>query len=616
MLQSYRYRLADQENPDGFRVDQKIERIMKKVIVGAIALSFLLVGCQKGDEKNNDSSSALEAKGGKSYGGVLTINENEFFKNLFPHSIVGAVSNRIASQMYEGLFTFNEVDLSTEKRLCEDFTVSENGLIYTFSIKKGVYFHDDACFPDGKGRELKADDIKFCFTQLCTQKRSNQGFSIFDGSVKGANEYYEASANDTPDFEVEGIKVIDDYTIQIELLKPNALFTTNLARPFGFIFPKEAYSTYGMDMREKVVGTGPFMLQSIEDDHEVLMKRNPNYHGVDEVGNKLPFLDAIKVRFIPDKKTELFEFKKGSIDMIYRLPTEHIIEILEATISKNGEYSNYLLQHDPEMTTHILGFQTKDDLFKDINVRKAFSFAVDRVKILEYVLNGEGSAPGIYGITPPIEQFKKNGYDATTVKGYSYQPDSAKYYLSKAGFANGKGFPNVTLDLNSGGERNTNVALEVTKQLKECLNVNVEINVVPMAQHIDNMQHAKTNFFRVAWGADVPNAENFVWLLYGKSVPATMEETSYPNLMRYQNPEFDALYEAGVNAISLDEANQNFMKAEQLAMNDAPLIVLWYDEGYRLLQSYVKGCPNNPMQFRDFSVTYLEKAEKLKEATN
>lgn len=589
---------------------------MKKVIVSAIALSFLFYSCS--DKKNTESTNTdkLEAKGGKAYGNVLRVNENEFLKNLFPHSIVDAVSDRVASQMYEGLFTFNEKDLTTEKRLCEDYNVSEDGLVYTFKIKKGIYFHDNDCFDEGKGRELKADDIKYCYTQLCTQSSNNQGFTIFDGVVKGANEYYEASANGTPNFDVEGIKVIDDYTIQIELLKPTILFTTNLARPFGYIFPKEAYDKYGLEMRENVVGTGPFSLASIEDGVAVYMKRNNNYHGVDEHGNKLPFLDAVTIKFIPDKKTELFEFKKGEIDMIYRLPTEHIIEILEASMSNNGEYSNYNLQRDPEMTTHILGFQIKDEVFKDLNVRKAFSFAVDRVKILEYVLNGEGAAPGNYGITPPINQFKKNGYDATQIKGYSFNPDSAKYYLSKAGYANGKNFPNVTLDLNSGGERNTNVALEVTKQLKEFLNVNVEINVLPMAQHIDNMQHAKTNFFRVAWGADVPSAENFVWMLYGKNVPETKEETSYPNLMRYQNPKFDELYEAGLNAISVDEANENFMKAEQLAMRDAPFIVLWYDEGYRLLQSYVKGCPNNPMQFRDFSTVYIEKAEKLEEAKN
>ena len=111
---------------------------MKKVIVSAIALSFLFYSCSS-DKGTTENSSAekIEAKGGKSYGEVLTVNENEFFKNLFPHSIVDAVSDRVASQMYEGLFTFNETDLSTEKRLCENYSISDDGLVYTFNLKKG-----------------------------------------------------------------------------------------------------------------------------------------------------------------------------------------------------------------------------------------------------------------------------------------------------------------------------------------------------------------------------------------------------------------------------------------------------------------------------------------------
>ena len=587
---------------------------MKKVIVGAIALSLAFTACDSKKPDENTTSETIEAKGGKSYGGVLMVNESEYFKNLYPHNIIDGVSGRIASQMYEGLFTFNEKDLSIENRLADSHEVSEDGLVYTFKIKKGVFFHDDNCFDGGKGREMNANDIKFSFTQLCTQDRNNQGFSLFKGLLKGADEYYAASANGTPDFEVEGINVVDDYTLELTLVKPSALFIMNLATPFGFIFPKEAFDKYGLDMRVKVVGTGPFVLQSVEDEINVIMKRNQNYHRKDENDNKLPFLDAIKITFIPDKKTELFTFKKGELDMIYRLPTEHIIEILEASTSKNGEYSEYNLQLDAEMNTHVLGFQMNDDVFKNINVRKAFSFAINREIILDEVLGGEGYAPGNFGITPPIPQFKDNGYDATQIKGYSLNLDSAIYYLNKAGYKNGKGFPKTTLDLNAGGERNTNVAEEVVKQLKENLNIEVEINVVPMAQHIENFQHAKTNFYRFAWGADIPTAQNFLWIMYGKEVPESLEEASYPNTMRYKNEAFDEAYERGINSLTIDESNNHFLEAEQIAMNDAPFIVLWYDEGYRLLQSRVKDCPNNSMQFRDFSAVYFEKAEKIDNA--
>ena len=584
---------------------------MKKIIVSAIALSLVFTGCNTNKTVSETTVETPVAKGGKSYGGVLMVNENEFFKNLYPHNIVDAISYRVASQMYEGLFTFNQNDLSIEKRLCDSYKVSEDGLKYTFKIKQGVFFHSNECFKDGEGRELIAEDFKFSFTQLCTQDKNNQGFILFKDLLKGANEYYQASLNGTPDFEVEGIKVIDKYTLELSLIKPSAFFITNLATPSGYVFPKEAYEMYGLDMREKVVGTGPFVLQSIEDEINVILKKNNNYHRKDEHGNQLPFLDAIKISFIPDKKSELFTFKKGNLDMIYGLPTEHIINILETTQSENGEYSNYNLQRKPEMGTHFLGFQMNDDVFKNRNVRLALSYAIDRVKILESVLNNEGFAPGNFGITPPIPEFKKNGYDATLIKGYSLNLDSARYYLKKAGFPNGKGFPKTTLDLNSGGLINVDVAQEVKKQLKEHLNIEIDINIVPLAQHIDNFQYGKTNFYHFAWIADIPTAQNFLWMLYGKDVTKNFEKPSYPNTMRYQNDKYDEYYEKALNSLTLEEANQNFLKAEQQAMNDAPIIVLWYDEGYRLLQSRVKDCPNNPMQFRDFGSVYLEKAERL-----
>ena len=181
-------------------------------------------------------------------------------KNLFPHNITDAYSYRVASQIYEGLFKFNPETLDVTKGLVEDYQVDETGTIYTFQLKKGVFFHDNPCFDGSKGREMKANDVKHCFTKLCTKNINNQNFSIIQENQLRADRYYAASSdNNTPDFEVEGIRVKDEYTIELELLKPNSLLTVNLARPACFIYPKEAEEKYGVDMRINAVGTGPFL---------------------------------------------------------------------------------------------------------------------------------------------------------------------------------------------------------------------------------------------------------------------------------------------------------------------------------------------------------------------
>jgi peptide/nickel transport system substrate-binding protein len=564
-----------------------------------------------GNKSENTASSLKPAGGGKYYGGIFRINESEYIKNLFPHNITDAYSYRVASQVYEGLFKFDPETLDVQKSLVDDYQVDESGTIYTFKIKKGVFFHDNPCFPGGKGRELNAHDVKYCFTQLCTKNINNQHFAIFEKTLKGAKAYYEASSiEQKPGFEVEGINLIDDYTIQLQLMKPNSLLTVNLAQPACFIYPKEAEEKYGVDMRISAVGTGPFSLSinDVEEDISIILKRNPNYHLKDDLGNQLPFVDAVSIQFIKDKKTELFEFRKGNLDMIYRLPTEYIIEILEETMpGANGEYSQFQLQRSPEMMTQFLTLNNQKGVFRDKNVRKAFNFAIDRTKILDFVLNGEGYAPGNHGITPPVF----SNYNIESIKGYSLNIDSARYYLNRAGFPNGNGFPKLQFLLNAEGERNTNVAVEIQKQLKDHLNVDIELQILPFAQLLEKSYGGDYSILRAAWVADFPSAENFLWIFSSKDVPNSLDDASYPNVARYVSKTFDEYYENALKAKSLEEANELFKKAEMKLMDDAPVIILWYDEGYRLIKSYVKDFPNNPMQYRDLGRVYFEEAETL-----
>ena len=585
-------------------------KLFSKIFIFLVFCCFIL-SCGTDKDSNKANGGLKLTNGGKFYGGVFRINESEYIKNLFPHNITDAYSYRVASQIYEGLFKFDPETLEVTKGLVEDYQVDESGTIYTFRLKEGVFFHDNPCFAGGQSREMKAKDVKYCFTKLCTKNINNQNFSIFKGILKGADKYYAASTgNKVPDFPVEGIRVKDEYTIELELVEPNSLLTVNLARPACFIYPEEAEKKYGIDMRIHAVGTGPFSLNvdDVEEDISIILKKNSNYHIKDEFGNQLPYLDAISIQFIKDKKTELFEFRKGNLDMIYRLPTEYIIEILEETMpGANGEYSQFQLQRSPEMMTQFLTLNNQKGVFKDKNARKAFNFAIDRTKILDFVLNGEGYAPGNHGITPPVF----SNYNIESVKGYSLNIDSARYYLNKAGYREGRGFPKLKFLLNAEGERNTNVAVEIQKQLKDHINVDVELQILPFAQLLEKSYSGDYNILRAAWVADFPSPENFLWVFSSKDVPNSLNEASYPNVARYINQNFDKYYEDALKAKSIPEANEYFKKAEIQLMEDAPVIILWYDEGYRLIQSFVKNFPNNPMQYRDIGKVYFEEAETL-----
>lgn len=570
---------------------------MKKSFFFILSVAVLLSSCSN---STSDGGTERVAKGDKVYGGTLRVNETEQFLTLNPASITDIGSAHIANQIYEGLVKFNPKDLSVIPSLAEKWEIDAAGTTYTFHLKKGVMFQDNECFPDGKGREVKSSDFKFSFELLCTDSKDNSNFAAtFQDRVVGANKFFAASKG-KPTGSIDGIKTPDDYTISITLTSPSASFLFALASPVTSVIAKEAYEKYGTDIK---VGTGPFIFVENGSTDKALLKRNDNYHGKDSLGNQLPFLDSVVISFLPTKKQELDNFQNGNLDMVIGLPSESIKDMVESQIADfQNKPPKYVLERSPEMASQYYEFNMTKEPFNNIKVRQAFSYAIDRNKIVEDVLRGEAYGPAINGISPP--SFK--GYDITKITGYDFDAEKAKKLLAEAGYPNGKGFPKVKIELNSGGAKNTNVVLEIQKQLMEVLNVNVDFEVVPQKQKMEDAKYARAEIFRAAWIADFPSPENFLWILYGATVPADLSQPSYPNTPRYKNEEFDKLFDAGKSAKTQEEGYADLLKAEQIMMNDAPVMMLWYDENYRLVKSNVRNLFSNPMRYRDYSGVYLK----------
>jgi peptide/nickel transport system substrate-binding protein len=523
-------------------------------------------------------------------------------KSLFPLSITETVGYHIVSQIYEGLTVFNQKDLTIGPCLAKSWTISDDGKTYTFNLRTGVHFQDDPCFKDGKGRLVTARDFEYCLTQLCTPGTKNNGFAFVRDLIVGATAHYQAlekQAKVIPP--VDGIKVLSDSVLELDLEHASPSFLERLALPFADVFPKEAVDYYKNDILYHPVGTGPFFLKALKPDDALILVRNPNYWGVDESGNQLPYLDGIKVSFIKEDKTELLEFQKGNLDMKYRLPFDMIDEILDDNKQLKGDFKKFVLQVKPELSTQFYGFLIPDKIVGNKNVRLAFNYAIDREKIADYTAKGEG-VPCTHGIVP----LGIPGYDNKAVHGYTFDVKKAKDYLAKAGYPDGKGFPTITLETNSGGGRNEKIAEAIQKMLIENLGIDVEITQVVWAQHINNIETGKVAFWRFGWVADYPDPENFLNLFYGKNVPATFEEASYMNPFRYKNPQFDALFEKAEATVNSDERNKLYEQLDQMIVDDAPLLSIYYSMNRRLIQPYVQNFPNNGMDYRCFREVWLD----------
>ncbi len=563
---------------------------------------FVFSSCGK---KTTDTLTNL--KGGVKGGGMYTVNETENIRSLDPVGINDVVSFHVANQIYDLLIDL-DTNLQIIPSLAMRWDISPDGMTYTFHLRKGVMFQDNACFPGGKGREMNASDVKYSYDRILDQRTGSLGFDYYRNYVVGAKEFGEEvskamTENREPKIKgVSGFIAQDDSTFVVKLTKPFGPFIYYTCLGFAYIVPHEAVEKYGKDFFQNPVGTGPFVFDNWTPDLEINMHRNLNYWKKDEFGNQYPYLDKVKFRFIKDLSQQLLEFKNGNLDAAYRIPNELFQSIVTEDKKLTPEYSKYILQRKNSLTIQYYGFLTTSKTFSDPRVRQAFNYAIDRNRILKYVLNGSASDPAVYGVVPPVMP----NYNARNIKGYSYDLDKARKLMEEAGFPGGKGFPEVTLNINEGGGRNTQMAEAIQNMLKD-IGVTVKLQLLQFAQHLDNIDAGRSDFFRLGWIADYPDPENFLNLFYGKNVPDNPKDKSPINSFRYKNPKYDELFEKAIATTDVAERNKLYEQAEQIAVNDAPVLFIFYDEDYQLVQPYSRGFTLDPMNRVNLRYTWLDK---------
>lgn len=539
-----------------------------------------------------------EGAGGRYYGGVFNANESDEIRSLFPLSLTQAAAHRIGVQIYEGLVRFDQEDLSIKPSLAESWEVDATGTIYTFKLRSNVTFHDNACFPNGKGRPMTGKDVLWAFNALCTADQYNQMEWLLLDRVLGANAHFAATRKGTPSEGVKGFELLDDLTFRISLTSAWPSFLQILAHQGCWIYPKEQVAHYGAKARWEPVGTGPFRKASFKPEEVLVLERNQNYWGKDEFGNELPFLDAIRYTFLHDKDVEFDAFERGHLSVIYELPVGRTAMLATAK-------DRFQVQDMPGLTVQFYGFGQALPPFDDLRVRKAFSLAIDRQFIVDSVLNGLAVAAR-HGVVAP--GFTDYPYDSVPV--LIYDPVAARKLLSDAGYPGGNGLPTVFLQVNNSGFGYVRVAAEVQSMLERSLGARVVTTVLPSDQHFSRVENGETSFWREGWLVDHPDPENFLALFYGRNAPVDPKAPSYLNSTRYKNVRFDSLYALAQATGNKPERMLLLANAERQLMEDAAVAPLYHERSVRLLQPWVSNLPINGMEYRDLREVWFDKEAK------
>jgi ABC-type transport system substrate-binding protein len=528
-------------------------------------------------------------------------------KDLDPAVSGDLYSGLVMAQMYEGLLQYAYLDRPThvEPALADGMPqISKDGLTYTFKIKKGVLFHDDACFKEtqGKGRELEAADFIYSWKRTADPRIHSDMFWIFDGKVKGMTEWREQAIKEENNVDysrpIAGVSAPDKYTLVVKLLKPYPQFLYVLTMTGSMAVPHEAVEMYGPEFQNHPVGTGPYIFKSWVRNAQIILDRNPNYrqefypdHGepedkttgrLDDAGKRLPLNDGVVFTETVEDQPRWLNFRKGIYDWI-SIPKDNF----DSSINKDRELKGELKDQGITLTkwvdpdTTFEAFNMDDPILgKNKLLRQAMSIALDSGELIDKFYNGR-AIPAQGPIPPTLV-----GYDAKRVDPYrQYNVERAKELLKKAGYPNGEGLPEFTYETYSGA--GIRQMVEYFQQKEALIGVKVRINMNTWPELNDKTRTRKAQLFGMAWSADYPDAENYLQLFYSKNA------SPGPNNSNYNNPVFDKLFEKASVMPDGPERNKIYQKLVDIVVEECPYVFEVHRRPFVLTHGWFKNYKRN-----------------------
>ncbi len=519
-------------------------------------LLIILAAC------GGDTSNSGNDRGNSGDKQIFIYNQPNAVTSLDPAFARSQTNIWAVDHLYNGLVQLDE-KLNVQPSIAKSWDISDDGLTYTFNLRDDVFFHDNECFSGGKGRKVTASDVVYSFNRIIDKTVNSPGAWIFKDRI----------ADSTP------FKAINDNTFQVKLKRPFRPMLGILSMQYCSIVPKEALEKYGKAFRARPVGTGAFKLTKWLENQALLLAKNENYF---EKG--LPKTDAIRVNFMSDRNTAYLELMNGKLDFISGLESSYADELLTETGGLQSKHQGKLkFQKSPYLNSEYLGFnmdftgKRKNSPLSKRQVRQALNYGFDRAKMIQTLRNGVGK-PATSGFVPA----GLPSFNPAKVKGYTYDPAKAARLLAEAGFPNGKNLPEIELRTNSDY---LDICQFIARQWED-LGIKTKIELMQSATLRELMSKGEADFFRASWIADYPDAENFLTLFYSKN-PAP------PNYTRFKNVEFDRLYEAALNENDDAKRYDLYQKMDNIVVEEAPVIFLFYDETARFFRANVNGITNN-----------------------
>ncbi len=460
--------------------------------------------------------------------------------NLDPRIGIDAQSERIDNLIFDDLLSRGE-DLNVAPGLAERWEIPDP-LTYVFHLHTGARFHD--------GRALTARDVKWTFDSLLQGKIRSTKSAVYKF--------------------IDHIDATDDATVIFHMKEADATLLWNLSDGAIGVVP---YGS-GDEMTQHPIGSGPFKFVSAETDREVVIERNSDYWG-----NKAK-LARVRFVVVPDETTQALELRKGSGDIAINSLTPDTV----VTLAKEP---NLIVEKSAGTRLAYIGFNLRDPILKDVRVRQAIAYALDRRPMIEYLWRGQAQAARSI---LPTQSWAYNG----DVPPYDHNPEKAKQLLDAAGYPplNGVRFH---VAMKTSTDANTRLMVAVMQQQLRDVGIALDIRSFEFATFFADVQHGAFQMFGLRWIGGNEDPDIFEYAFHSSKFPPNGANRGY-----YSNPEVDALIDKARREIDPQRRKPLYQQVQRILAQDLPYINFWYLDNVLVHTSRVRDLKLNPAGNFDF----------------
>jgi len=516
---------------------------------GALLINFILfflIGCSK-QTKIDDKK-------------VFRYNEHSNISSLDPAFSSTLRNIWPVNQLFNGLVQLDD-QLKIVPDLAKNWKISEDGIKYTFKLRSDVFFHESKSFGENLTRTVNATDFEYSFNRILDPNLGSPGL----WAVKNIKDF----------------EAINDSIFTITLNKPFPAFLGMLSMKYFSVVPKESIIYYGDKFGKNPVGTGPFKFKKWEENIKLVLRKNNKYFEKDSLGKQLPYLEAISITFLPDKKSEFMEFAQKKIDFINSIDASFKDQLISNKGNLKEDLSKSMnLISGPYLNTEYIGFflGNNKSFVNSKKLRQAINYAIDKKKMMMFLRNNIGY--------PANNGFIPIGLESNRINGYEYNFEKAKKLIEE--YKNETNNDNIEITLTS--DANYLDIIEFIQRELQKIDVNISINIVPASTLRQGKSNGKFEMFRASWIADYPDSENYLNLFYSKNF-----SPNGPNYTHFKNSQYDNLFESSYLLQNEVLRREYYKKLDSIIIENAVIIPLYYDKVMRFTNKNVQGLKSNPI---------------------